>query len=139
MRTSRARCRCTRTSRRGSKSFVKGRTGPVFGDGKLADWVISYFPGFLVKHAAEIGLELVDGVDPKTQQAVRKPVDADGQELTLHRTRSSFQCAAEAADLDKRRIDDIVGHMVKTVDGKYRKQLPVPMLKAAIDKVKPLG
>ena len=122
------------------EAYAKSRpAGPVFGDGELADWVISYFPAFIRDHAAAIGVDLVDGTDPKTGAARKVPVDGDGQELTLHRIRASFQNAAEEAELDKRKIDDIVGHMVKTIDGKYRKQLPLRVLKPAIDLVRPLG
>jgi integrase len=125
----------------GFEAFAKSsKTGFVFGDGDLADWIISYFPRFLRDHAAEIGLDLVDGFNPKTGAPRKVPVDADGQELTLHRIRASFQNTAEAAGVGEKELDDIVGHDGKTVrDKHYRKRLPVAVLAAAIERIKPLG
>ena len=128
-------------------AYAKSRqTDAIFGTCEWSEangragWLISNLPGFLRKHAAEIGVGLAEGIDAKTRKPVKKPVDADGQELSLHRIRASFQVAAELAGVTEKELDDIVGHEGKTTrDEFYRKRLPVPVLKTAIDKVKPLA
>jgi integrase len=105
-----------------------------------AQWLFHNFADFLREHHAEIGIRLVDKINPKTGKDIKQAIDDDGLELTLHRIRGSFENTAEAAGIDQRAIDDITGHKIKTVAGKhYRKQLPLPVLSEAMEKLRPLG
>ena len=129
------------------KAFVKTvQTDFIFGkfdwskDHGRAHWLMREFAPFLRKYAAEIGIKLVDKIDPKTGETIKQAVDKDNLELTLHRIRGTFENTMGAAGIDQRVIDDITGHKIKTVAGKhYRKQLPLPVLARELEKVKPLG
>jgi hypothetical protein len=91
---------------------------------------VSNFPGFLRKHASEIGIELKGD----------ESVDAKGRKLKQHSLRGSFHTAMTNARLsaDAQRI--LVGRAGKSVhESVYATDMGLELLYEDLCKVKPLG